>query len=241
MLRSSGVLASLAVLLATPAAAAVTFYTDEASFASAVGSVQQSSPEIICTGAGPCPSAVAVSMVVSSPFPGLVLTTEMGDSINYTDYDYYSQTFAHDFFTQGYDPSNVNYVNIDFPFPGTITAFGFDYSTYEGTEVTITGTDNDGSQSQDDLSPPALFSEPAGAAQTHFVGFVSDNYLDSVDLTLAATGDDWILARFYIGSTDSVGIPATDVATAPEPGSWALMLVASGLVGGSLRERRRIA
>jgi hypothetical protein len=211
------------------ARATTTVYTDEADFAAASSDpVQQTSPVIICS---PTVTScnVDVTTVVSEPFPALVLTTDPGDSINYTNADYYGPTaYPHDFLTEGYDPTISNHLYINFPFPGTISAFGFDIGTYNSTDLQI-ATD-DGTT----LDDPA----PAGFGHTEFVGFVSDTYLNTITITLPTLNDTWLIDRFYIGYPTALDVGSVVAAgPAPEPGAWMLILTGFGLVGGAARRR----
>ena len=218
--------------LTGPAAATTTLYTDEADFAAASAlPVQQTSPVITCSP----PSthcAAAFTTVVSEPFPGLVLTTDAGTGINYTTAGYYLPTaYPHDFLTEGYDPTISNHLYINFPFPGTISAFGFDIGTYESTELQIVSDDG------------TTFDEstPAGFGHTEFVGFISDTSLSSITITLPTLNDTWLIDRFYIGyptALDLGSATGSDPDPAPEPAAWALMLAGMALAAGRLRRRR---
>ncbi len=225
---TAAVAAGLIAFAVGGAHAATTVYTDEASFAAASSlPVQATSPVIICNPAGPC--NVDVTTVVSEPFPGLVLTTDAGDSINYTNAGYYfPTTYPHDFLTEGYDPTISNHLYVSFPFPGTISAFGFDIGTYNSTELQI-ATD-DGTTFDD----PA----PAGFGHTEFVGFVSDTYLKSITVTLPTLNDTWLIDRFYIGYPSALDVGSVvGAGPVPEPGPWALIIMGTALAGAQLRRR----
>ena len=227
---TAAVAAGLIAFTVAGAHATTTVYTDEADFAAASSlAVQQTSPVITCSP----PSThcnVDVTTVISEPFAVLVLTTDPGDSINYTTAGYYLPTaYPHDFLTEGYDPTISNHLYINFPIPGTISAFGFDIGTYNSTDLQI-ATD-DGTTFDD----PA----PAGFGHTEFVGFVSDTYLNSITVTLPTLNDTWLIDRFYIGYPSGLDVGSVVAAgPAPEPGSWALLIMGTALAGAQLRRRR---
>jgi hypothetical protein len=103
---------------------------------------------------------------------------------------------------------------------GSHTALGFDLGAYQATgavNVTINGLGGYSFTAQ---------SNPAGG----FFGITSDVAITSVDFSSVSFGE-----------LDIVHVTLGELSAAPEPASWAMMLGGFSLIGGAMRQRRRLA
>ena len=92
------------------------------------------------------------------------------------------------------------------------------------------------------------------AAGQYWVVFESDGanqmFIDAPNplaqyAVLSPQGPDWIQlgsrASMGVRITDNAAVPPPTPGAVPEPGTWAMMLLGFGVVGGALRARRRVS
>lgn len=220
-------LASLIALSATAPASAVTaiYYQNLDGFtADAATPISTFSPSITC---GDGQSSCFVGENPSTPPPGyFTLTTAPGSNINYNTANYYAPTdYPSNFITQSYAPNESNYVDIVFNNMPGVRGFGVDVGTYQGKAV------------QFDLSNGYSFTDgsPAGFGQVKFIGFLTDEDLTGVRISIPDLGDDYTITKFYVsydGETFNVEQPV------PEPAEGAMLVAGLGIAGLVARRRR---
>jgi len=137
--------------------------------------------------------------------------------VNVTSGSYYTPTsFAGDFITNSYPPGGTSNV-LTISLGSSVTAFGLDFSTFNGSAATFTL--NNGFVS----SPIVTLSTPFGSTQ--FEGFISSIPFSTISLSIPST-DGWIVLDV-----------TTAVSAVPEPSTWAMMIL--GFTGLGVMAYRR--
>jgi hypothetical protein len=209
--------AALALAVASNASAAITVYTDQASFLAAVSGAATDGFEDI-------------SIVNSTPSP---LSRTVGS------YGYTASVSTTSFFGAG---SNADHWLSTNTATDTVTLQGFTGGVYGvggnffGSDivglfalgnVTLTATDADGTVSQTIVN----------ANTASFLGFVSSSGVTSVTLASVQPAN----AFMWPSANNLILGGQADVTTAvPEPASWAMMIAGFGLIGSAMRRRRAV-
>lgn len=143
------------------------------------------------------------------------------------------------------DPQNFTVFGGDNGAPGSLDPTDTSsLTTYAGLSSTVQSVRFSWNYATDDL--PELNLDPAG----YFVNSVffqlspidlpDDGMASGMETVDLALGD---VFGFYVSSLDTQGgrgsLTISLVSAVPEPGTWAMMIVGFGMVGGALRYRRR--
>ncbi len=208
-LPAAGAAVLAASLAATPAGAAVTDYTSQAAFASAVGGVTTFG----FTGSGPAP-------VASNPYTkGPITFTDNVTAADVANGGTPIQFLIDKAYTPNYGVDFLSFQNTDVGISADVTtsgyrAVGFDFGTHVApgaATLTVDGT--------------AFAISPSTTAA--FIGFTSPTPITDISIEFP-TGYSFDLTSVSFGGATGV----------PEPTAWALMIAGVAGMGGVLRRRR---
>ena len=212
MLSKSAILASfaLASIFATSAEGAVLLSLDRATFVAASGSLSGQNFDALPAGTTlTTVGPVTFGSSVGTPVvTSQFLTTTSPNGLGRTTQNFFSSTDA-----------------ATFTFLNAISAFAIDINTFATAAGSFDVVLNTGDQAF------SIFETFPRAGTGQFIGFVSDTPFSTVTLT-ANTGASFTLDTLLFGSRAAV------VGAVPEPGTWAMMLIGFGAIGGALRKRR---
>lgn len=206
---------ALALGLSSNASAAITVFTDQASFLTAISapatdtfqglSIVGATDSPITRSAGAYSYRAAVS---TTSFFGAGTSANPWLSTNTA-----TDTIAFSNFTGGVYGLGGNFFGSDLG--GAFASGG----------VILTATDADGSISQSILN----------ATTSSFLGFVSTSGLTGVTLAAVQPGGNSVLWP----TADNLTLGGQAVSAVPEPATWAMMIIGFGAVGSMVRTSRR--
>ena len=212
---AAATLLATTAMVASPAAhAEITVYTTQQSFAAAVGSSGVDAFENL-----------SITGITASPI------TRTAGSFGYTAAAptnfYGAGTNADRWLSTNTATDPIAFSN----FTGGVSAFGGMFfgsnvgGQFQSGSVVLTATDASGTVSR----------TITNATTSSFLGFVSTGQLLSATLTAIqpTSGPLWSTAN-------NLTLGTAAVAAVPEPASWAMMIGGFGIVGGSLRRKRKI-
>jgi hypothetical protein len=216
-LKLIGAVGATILLSATTASAAVTFYSDFASFSAAVPAYETITIPDVGTGTSGGGYDAFGEGDASVTYDSINFSQSA--SLGNADFFNISSLFSGVRAVVSSQSATVGVENILITLPSPVTAFAFDYGTFEGSDVTFTLSDG---------STTTLGSAGSVYGTPDFFGVTDSSGITSVLIT----------------SPDAVLNVNGVVATIPEPPTWAMMLLGFaglGLAGYRSRKAPSIA
>ena len=207
---------ALALGLSSNANAAITVFTDQASYLAAISApATDTFQNFVITGTTPSPQTRAVGAY------GYTMAVVSGT----TDLFFGAGTVANPWLSTDAANATIGFSN----FTGDVFGVGGNFfgsnitGAFAAGDVTLTATDADGTVSQTILN----------AGMSSFLGFVSTSGITGMTLASSqGNGPLWPTA-------DNLTLGGQLGSAVPEPATWAMMIIGFGAVGSMVRNSRR--